>query len=275
MSVSRTLCLIGLTIIAACFIVKACNAMTPEAIQQPPLTAYFTTTDELLNVETALQTPEQIKEYTGFKVSFNKDMHLPNWVSWELTIDKTSGPAHRKGKLFFQDKEIAGCPSFQDYSGSGYSRGHMAPAADMKWSEKAMSDCFTMANICPQLQSLNGGAWGDLEERCRLWAQRDSCIIIIAGPVLTDPQPDEFIGETEVAVPHSFFKILLAPYANPPRGIGFIMSNGRVYGGIQSSVVTIDSIENLTGYNFFPSLPDSIQNQIESQSTFHKWNTRN
>ncbi|MBD5282580.1 MAG: DNA/RNA non-specific endonuclease [Bacteroides sp.] len=270
MSIARTLILVGVTIIIACCIVKACNAMIPHLAPEVP--AAITDTKGLLDVKTAPGVPEQIKQYTGFKVSFNKETHLPNWVSWELTADETSGPALRKGKKFFKDYDIEGCPTHADYTGSGYTRGHMAPAADMKWSELAMTECFTMANMCPQVQSLNSGTWGKLENKCRDWAIRDSAIIIIAGPVINPPAPDEFIGNTEVAVPKQFFKVILAPYANPPRAIAFLMPQGKVVGGMQNTVVTVDSIEALTGHDFFASLPDSIENILESKSQFHKWN---
>lgn len=270
MSVARTLCLVGVAIVVACCIVKACDALMPALAPDEP--APITDTSHLMEVKTRPGVPEQIKEYTGFTVSFNSKTHLPNWVAWELTADKTSGTAERKGKRFFKDPEIEGCPAHSDYTGSGYTRGHMAPAADMKWSEQAMYDCFTMANMCPQIQALNSGTWGKLENKCRDWVVRDSAIIIIAGPVINPPVPDEFIGDIEVAVPRQFFKVILAPYANPPRAIGFLMPQGKVVGGMQNAAVSIDSIEVLTGHDFFASLPDSIEDLIESKTQFHKWN---
>ncbi len=270
MSVARTLCLVGVAIVIACCVVKACDALSPSL--QPEQPAQITETDGLLSVKTRPGLPEQIKDYTGFTVSFNATTHLPNWVSWELTADETSGPAERKGKRFYQDPEIKGCPTHGDYTGTGYTRGHMAPAADMKWSEESMTECFTMANMCPQVQALNSGTWGKLENKCRDWAVRDSALIIIAGPVINPPAPDEFIGQNKVAVPKQFFKVILAPFANPPRAIGFLMPQGRVEGGLQKAAVSVDSIEALTGHDFFAALPDSIENLIESKAQFHKWN---
>lgn len=270
MSVARTLLLFGGAIIVAGCVVKACNVMMPKIA--PEIPAKITEKVSLLEVKTAPGLPEQIKEYTGFTVSFNEKTHMPNWVSWELTADKTSGPAVRKGKKFFKDYDIRGCAAHRDYSGSGYTRGHMAPAADMKWSEEAMIDCFSMANICPQVQELNSGTWGKVENKCREWALRDSALIIIAGPVINPPAPDEFIGDIEVAVPKQFFKVILAPYANPPRAIGFLMPQGKVFGGMQTTVVPVDSIEALTGHDFFFALPDSVETLIESKAQFHKWN---
>lgn len=225
----------------------------------------------LTSVVTAPETPEHIVYYTAMTISFNPSLHIPNWVAWELTADETDGPVARKNR-FLCDDQVPGCPDHWDYSYSGYNRGHMAPAADMKWSKKAMEESFLLTNICPQAKSLNSGTWGKLEDKCRTWAQIDSAIIIVCGPIVTDPIT-EFIGDSRVAVPQRFFKAIISPYANPPRGIGFIMPNSKVPGGMQAAAVTIDSIEAVTGHDLFSTLPDDIENDIESQCKFHYWST--
>ena len=135
-----------------------------------------------------------------------------------------------------------------------------------------MRETFYMTNMCPQAKNLNTGAWKSLEEKCRQWAKADSAIVIVCGPVLTD-SITEYIGDSRVAVPERFFKVVLSPYANPPRGIGFVMNNGRVDGGIQRAAMSIDEVERITGHDFFAALPDSIENIIESQNDFHFWST--
>ena len=208
-------------------------------------------------------------QYLGMRVSFNPDLHIPNWVAWELTADKASGKEPRANS-FATDRWVDGCASTDDYRGSGYDRGHMAPAADMKWSPKAMEQSFLLTNICPQEHTLNAGSWKKLEEKCRVWATVDSVIYIVAGPVLTD-RVDEYIGQTQVAVPQRFFKVVVAPYSNPPRGIGFIMPNGRVKGGMQECAMTIDQVEQITGHDFFSELPDDIEAAVESECRFNQW----
>lgn len=209
--------------------------------------------------------------YKGMTVSFNREKHVPNWVAWELTGKEADGEAPRASD-FLADPNVDGCANPWDYSYSGYDRGHIAPAGDMKWDPEAMQQSFYMTNICPQVKSLNSGAWKRLEEKCRNWARIDSAIVIVAGPVLTDSLT-ETIGDTEVIVPERFFKVILSPYADPPRGIGFIMNNGYVEGGMQKAAVSIDSVESVTGYDFFSVLPDSIEEKIESECRFHYWST--
>ena len=95
--------------------------------------------------------------------------------------------------------------------------------------------------------------------------------MIVAGPVLSD-RLTRTIGQSEIPVPERFFKVILAPEANPPMGIGFIMPNSYVEGGAQSTVVSIDQVEAVTGFDFFAALPDSIENIVESQNSIRIWN---
>ncbi|MCM1483525.1 MAG: DNA/RNA non-specific endonuclease [Muribaculaceae bacterium] len=216
-------------------------------------------------------TSEMAPGYDAMDISFNPRYKVPNYVAWILTRDKANGQVGRENK-FYTDVNVSGCPSPDDYKYSGYDRGHMAPAGDMKWSNESMHESFSMANICPQAKTLNTGAWKNLEEKCRTWAIADSAIIIVCGPIFTTP-PEAYIGSSHVAVPSGFFKVVLSPYANPPRGIGFIMPNGRVDGGMQRAAVSIDSVESVTGFDFFTHLPDSIERIVESQCDFPYWST--
>lgn len=236
--------------------------------------AATTPIESLLNAEWAPQlsnTPSQIVHYSGYTASFNSKLHIPNWVAWELTDEETRGTVPRADK-FYTDESVAGCPDTYDYNYSGYDRGHMCPAGDMKWSEQSMKASFSLVNICPQAKALNTGAWKKLEEKCRKWAQADSAIIIICGPIITD-RLREAIGDNRVAVPKRFFKVILSPYAKPARAIGFIMNNGKVDGGMQQAAVSVDQVEAATSLNFFAALPDSIENTIEAQCDFPYWST--
>lgn len=218
------------------------------------------------------QLHEQLVTYPGMDISFNSKAHEPNWVAWELTDKETAGTEPRSNK-FYSDPDVEGCAETYDYSYSGYDRGHMAPAGDMKWSAEAMNSSFSLANICPQAKSLNTGAWKRLEEKCRKWAVADGSLVIICGPVLNE-EPIERIGETGVAVPRRFFKVILAPKVEPMRGIAFIMPNDKVPGGMQAAAVSIDEVERVTGHDFFASLPDSVENAVESQCDFNLWSNR-
>lgn len=224
---------------------------------------------DLTIVHNSNQAPSHLVYYTGYTTSFNPEKHIPNWVSWELTKDETLGGVGRYNK-FYADPGVEGAAESYDYNYSGYDRGHMAPAGDMKWDALAMKESFSTANICPQAKPLNTGAWKTLEEKCRTWAVADGRVIVVCGPV-PDKTPLEYIGDSRVWVPRRFFKVVLSPDANPPRALGFIMPNKKVKGGMDATITTVDEVERITGYDFFAPLPDDIEDQVESQSNIHKW----
>ena len=200
---------------------------------------------------------------TGFTVSYNNDYKTPYWVAWELTSQETSGEEDRKDK-FYPDPELPEPRAeHSDYTNSGYDRGHMAPAADMKWSEKAMEESFYMSNICPQNQKLNRDDWGDLEEACRSWAQKYGSVYIACGPIYDSKSPKR-IGEHKVAVPDRFFKVVLITSTSTPIAMGFLFDNKAHHQALKNYMVTVDEVETTTGLDFFSLLPDDVEDKIEA-----------
>ena len=225
----------------------------------------------LTDVKLPAEMKNVVCQYYGFTSYFNPETHIPNCVAYEIIESETTGDEPRK-KSFEADHTIDGCAESSDYRNSGYDRGHMAPAADMKWSKEAMEESFLMTNICPQVKSLNSGIWHRLEQRVREWAARDSSIIVVCGPIFTPGKPVEQIGEIGVAVPHRFFKALYAPGRNI--GIAFIFDNDKVKGELRKYAVTIDSVERETGLDLFYNLPDDIENEVENQCNYKLWEKR-
>lgn len=244
-----------LALTAAILSLSACAQKTPPS--------------SLLYVKTPSNIAQQEKEYTGFIVNFNRNHHVPNYVAWELTREETDGPIDRKEYKFKTDESVRGCAQLKDYRKSGWSRGHMVPAADMKWSRDAMRDSYSLANMVPQDSKMNQGVWGALEGRCRQWARRDGALIIISGPVLTEA-PLRKIGDN-VTVPKRLFKVILSPTSNPPRAIGFIFNNEPSSRELSEFAVSVDEVEALTGLDFFSALPDDIETQIEAHGSFFAW----
>ncbi len=223
----------------------------------------------LLDVIIPSALPSQIKEYRGFVLSFNKTNHTPNYVAWELLPEETEGISSRSGK-FWQDPDIEGCPSTADYVRSGFDRGHICPAADQKWDPQAMTDCFVMANICPQDHNLNAGAWATLEKRERRWAQENNGLIIIAGPIYTD-NDTRTIGQTQVRVPSAFFKVMLSHRDHRPSAVAAVYPNMPAHGNMTDYFMTVDQLEEITGYDFFHALPDDIENSVEATFNPKDW----
>lgn len=218
--------------------------------------------------------PDEEVRLMGFTVHFNSLRHVPNYVAYRLkcaTIGEKAASSY--SGPFFSFEEVKGCPTPEDYTKSGYQRGHMAPAADMKWSAAAQRDSYVMLNICPQRKELNAGAWRRLEEKVREWAQRDRELVVITGPVWYGDHTyaPSAIGKGRVAVPTHFFKVVVAPYACPMRAIAFVMPNADVPDAITHYAVSVDEVERLTGFDFFHTLPDEVQCGMEESVNADGW----
>lgn len=213
--------------------------------------------------------PDQIVEHLGYTASFNTKWRISNWVAYELTKTETSGESKRNNR-FTADPMIKGEQATNaDYTRSGYDRGHMAPAADMSWSRKAMDESFYFTNICPQAPELNRGIWKSLEEKGRDWAVRDSAIMIVCGPIVR--KNDKTIGINRVVVPSMFYKVILSPFGKKPKAIGFLFENKGSNADLKKLAVPVDSIEKLTGIDFFPKLPDPIESKVERSFNLNDW----
>ncbi|MDE5785220.1 MAG: DNA/RNA non-specific endonuclease, partial [Duncaniella sp.] len=184
-----------LIVLITCVMVSAVNYCRSE--QHSHTGRHITNaSDSLTAALTQVSIPDSIPchrvEYTGMNIGFNPQLHIPNWVAWQLTADEADGEEPRTNK-FFADENVPGSAESFDYSYSGYDRGHMAPAGDMKWDKNAISESFLMTNIVPQAKALNSGAWKRLEEKCRTWAKVYGDIYIVCGPIISEA-PIEYIG---------------------------------------------------------------------------------
>ncbi len=186
-----------------------------------------------------------------------------------LTKDRVAGSFKRTDNFRPDPKVTTGSASLADYKGSGYDRGHLAPAADMNWSKNVMSESSFMSNMSPQKPGFNRGIWKSLESIVRTWAIENDEIYIVTGPVLSDNL--SAIGTNKVAIPAYYYKIIL-DYKEPEiKGIGFVVPNESSKISLDKYAVTIDSIENLAGIDFFPVLEDNLEENIESRIELTKW----
>lgn len=209
----------------------------------------------------------------AYTANYNSETRQPDWVAWELTREETRGEHTRKGINFQEDYSVSGRrATTSDYSRSGYDRGHMCPSADCKWSADAQQQSFLLTNICPQDRELNAGAWNDLEQQCRKWARRYGSLHIVCGPIFYDSNATgrKTIGRNKIAVPDAFFKVVYRP-GNHPQAIGFVYANNSQYQSFADARRTVDEIERITGIDFYPQLPDSIENKVEAAADESEW----
>lgn len=208
--------------------------------------------------------------HTGFSISYNPDWKIPNWVAYELTDTEVAGEEPRSNR-FIPDPNLAPAHTAtdNDYKGSGFDRGHMAPAADMKWSKEAMKQSFYFSNICPQNHNLNAGVWNSLEEQVRALASQKGSIYVVCGPIVNEnPQT---IGENIVVVPQRFFKALLQTDSGEWHAIGFMFNNTSGKQPLATYALSINELEEITGITFFPALPAEIVKNVKSQVDFNRW----
>ena len=227
----------------------------------------------LLDVILPERLDNETVNYKSLVVYFNKHYRVPNCVAYELTSTMTSmadsrDAENRADYKFERDHNVKGCADWWDYKNSGYTRGHMAPAMDMRWDKKAMEQCFLMTNICPQLDEMNDGEWRHVEEAVHKWSRTAKRLIVITGPILTNDM--EYIGKhSDIAVPKSFFKVIYSPEQN--RAIAFVMENKKMPNSWTNYATTIDKVEALTGYDFLAGLEDNVENVIESKQNIKDW----
>lgn len=210
-----------------------------------------------------------IVRHSYFTLSYSEDHEQAEWVAYELTRDRLDKNWVERESSFRPDPEVrteSATPN--DYRGSGYDRGHLAPAADMAFNEQAMSESFFMSNMSPQLKGFNGGIWRELEETTRDWARQFKHLYVVTGPVLTRKGIGQ-IGFSKVTVPAGFYKVLLAPEQH--RAIAFVLPNEVSDKPLLEYAVTIDQVEQLTGIDFFPQVLKGLDEELEGSLDPGAW----
>ncbi|KAM6372564.1 LOW QUALITY PROTEIN: endonuclease G, mitochondrial [Pluvialis apricaria] len=152
-----------------------------------------------------------------------------------------------------------------DYRSCGFDRGHLAAAANHKWSQKAMRDTFYLSNVAPQVPHLNQNAWNNLEKYSRSLARNNKNVYVCTGPLyLPRMEADgkmyvkyQVIGKNNVAVPTHFFKVLILEKESGEIELrSYVMPNSPVDEKIplERFLVPIESIERASGLLFVPNI---------------------
>ena len=217
----------------------------------------------------AIHKQDVIIKHLGYTLSYNEKHEQANWVAYQLTADETKKKVSRSNDFEPDESVATGSANGDDYKGSGFDRGHLAPAADMGWSEQSMHESFYYSNMSPQVPGFNRGIWKHLEEQVRQWAIDNQSIYVVTGPLFSENLPT--IGTNKVSVPRYYFKVLL-DYSEPSlKAIGFIIPNASSELSLRVYAVSIDSVEKVTGLDFFPVLPDVEENRIEKTLCVDCW----
>ena len=221
----------------------------------------------------AMEANEIIIEHKGYTLSYNRELRIPNWVAYELTDEETRGDNQRADRMFRMDPDLKGTQAMrEDYSGSGWTKGHMAPAADFRWDGDAMDETFYLTNVCPQSEELNGGDWEYLERQVRSWARKYGKVWVVSGPIVGKDY--QTIGERDVAIPESFFKAVMIHDGLSYSSIAFVMGNDSARYYLRDCAISVNDLEDKTGLDFFPALDDRFEEEVESGYSLLTWDIR-
>lgn len=230
---------------------------------------------ELMEIP-ALTTGGRIVQHGAYVSSYNPDTRIPDWVAYELTAGETGGDASRQGMEFRMDPDLKGVRQAmrEDYNGSGWTKGHLMPAADAAFSNSTMAETFYFTNICPQDETLNAGDWQYLEKKVRNLANRYGQVWVVTGPIVGTNRYGT-IGDRDVVVPDSFYKALLIRKKNGSySAIAFVMDNDDERYFLKDCYMNINDLEELTGFDLFPGLDDKIEEKVESSVRLSDWGIR-
>ena len=209
-----------------------------------------------------------VVKHNFYSLSYVEEHEQAEWVYYMLTSAMVNGDAER-GDDFRPDAAVkTGSADLSDYKGSGYDRGHLCPAADMKQSGEAMSETFFMSNMSPQVGAFNRGVWARLEDQVRKWAVEDDTIYVATGPVFVNNIGD--IGENKVTVPGFYYKVVYSPKRN--RMQAFLLPNKE---GLKAKwatyAISVDLLEWLTSIDFFADMEDVAEAELECVNDYEAW----
>lgn len=201
---------------------------------------------------------EDVVSHLGYTASYNHTTLCSDWVAWELTAEEVDGT--NEGPYSFSRDPDVRFPkaSREDYSHSGWDKGHLAPRADMKWSCQALEESYYFTNVCPQDHEMNSQAWRKIEELSRRLAKHYGRVYIVCGP-LYDSHHFGTIGEGSVYVPDRFFKALAVVTENGYQTVGFLVDNTPQNYAPKHYAVSVDSVETLAGRNLFPKVDEAAE----------------
>lgn len=211
----------------------------------------------------------QFVVHHAFSLGYNEKYEQAAWVAYVLSEAETNARYERSNDFEEDPMVSTGSATDNDYARSGYDRGHLAPAADMSFSELTMQESFYYSNMSPQEPSFNRGIWKKLEELMRSWAVEYDSIYVVTGPVFNSGMTT--IGANKVAIPSAYYKVVVKRFGSKAEGIGFILPNQSSTEQLQSFVVSIDEVERKTGLDFFSNWNDRVENNMESNTCIDCW----
>ena len=209
----------------------------------------------------------------GFILEYSETLKNPLWVTYKVTEKRFKNG--KRPSRFDSDWRTLAAVTHDDYTRSGFNRGHLAPnyVIASRYGREAQLDTFKMSNISPQTPNLNQKSWQRLEELiANDFSKWHGDFWVVTGPIFS--ASPKTIARSGVAIPEAFFKILVKPAHEkaPAKALAFIFpQDAKPKASLMTFLTTIDDIENKTHIDFFTQLDDSVEAELESGTTPDLW----
>jgi endonuclease G len=219
----------------------------------------------------------------GYTLAHNNVDLIADWVSFRLTRGYVQGTETRPGTSAFKPDPAlpAGRRAERaDYKGwqNIYDRGHQAASADQKGrGTRVIRESFMLSNMTPQASRLNQHSWRLFEAQIQDFAEEHGEVWVVTGPLFLDEDGDgiveySVIGDNQVAVPTHYYKIVLRVLDDGTSdAMAVIVPNEQQPVGYDDFLVSIDSVEAVSGYDFFPGLDDDEEDPLEALIAEATW----
>ncbi|MBK6829602.1 MAG: DNA/RNA non-specific endonuclease [Flavobacteriales bacterium] len=221
-----------------------------------------------------LEAGDEVIVHPGHMLVYSEKHEVPKWTAHIAPPDLITGNLARIDSFLPDPQVKTGTAVTADYWYSGYDRGHMVPSADMRWNQEALQGTYYYSNVCPQVPELNRGTWAELEDWGRRYVNFSKRrVFVVTGPVLRDglPTMQKPDRKNEVSIPELYWKVIADLDGEKPQAIAFVMRNAAQEYPPISYAVTVDSVEALTGLDFFPALDDALESRIEAMREPKDW----
>ena len=214
-------------------------------------------------------TTNQVIHHQNYSLSYSEKHEQAEWVAYELKASDLSSTNYKRPYFEIDNAVKTKAAHWRNYKKSGYDKGHLCPAADRRFTKAAHDETFLTSNISPQEHRFNAGVWNRLEQKVRYWAKKNDGVFVITGGVLENNL--KTIGSEAVAVPNRFYKVILDKTNGKIKMLAFLMPHKESKLPLYKFVVSVDKIEAITGIDFFKELDDTIEEKLESSSSYKNW----
>ncbi len=221
--------------------------------------------------------------HRAMALEYDEEHEMARWVAHIILPDVKNGRTARTND-FRKDPKVktgtaeegdffnlkTGHDGKKEFYGFGFDRGHLAPSADFRWSQQALSESYYYSNMTPQRPEFNRESWAMVEDYVRGYAVRNNTeVYVVTGPVLNDNLPKIERSINMVSIPEWHYKVAID--LNNKAAIAFLMPNGKCEKPIDSYVKSIDEVESFTGLNFFPTLNSDLERKLEGEINTSQW----